>query len=42
MALAFLERKGYTALEQNKRLGYWEADVVMKHQNTCHRRGQNQ
>ena len=34
MALAFLEKKGYTALEQNRRLGYWEADLVMKQHKT--------
>ncbi len=30
MALAFLDEKGYTALEQNMRLGHWEADLVIK------------
>ena len=34
IALAFLEKKGYTALEQNRRLGHWEADLVMKHGKT--------
>jgi putative endonuclease len=34
IALAFLEKKGYTALEQNRRLGHWEADVLMKHHKT--------
>ncbi|MGA0383464.1 MAG: YraN family protein [Flavobacteriaceae bacterium] len=34
LALAFLENKGYKTLEQNMRLGHWEADVVMKHHKT--------